>query len=389
MYLFDYHQTTEIIFGRERIKEAGLIAAGYGKKVLLVTTPPANKDLKSLYDRTMKILKNEGLEVEHFSGVLPNPTVECITEGADMAIRFEADVVVGLGGGSSIDAAKAISVEATHFGNSWDYLFFKEPQPDKDKLLPVIAITTTSGTGSHLTQVSVVTNTEERNKSALFNNILYPEVAIVDPELMLTVPEFVTACTGFDVFCHSFESILNPKGGIYIDLLAWEAIRIVLDSLPDLVNDLNNIDLRERMAWADTLAGLSIANAGVTLPHGMGMAIGGMYPHVAHGEALAIVYPACMDYTKEAAIPEFSKLASVFNPSYAELPAKVAAGKAVEEIKSFLKKLGLDKSLSEIGMPENEIEKLATQCMVLPDYKANPRVATEEEMLQLVKDSYK
>ncbi|MBW1613307.1 MAG: iron-containing alcohol dehydrogenase [Deltaproteobacteria bacterium] len=389
MFLFNYHQTTEIIFGRKRIKEAGEIAARYGKKVLLVTTPPANEVLKSLFDRTMKILMDENLEVEHFSGVLPNPTVECISEGANMAKSFGADVVVGLGGGSSIDAAKAISVEATHKGKSWDYLFFKEPQPEKDKLLPVIAITTTSGTGSHLTQVSVVTNTEERNKSALFNNILFPEVAIVDPELMLTVPEFVTACTGFDVFCHSFESILNPGGGVYIDLLAWEAVQIVIDTLPNLLNDLNNIDLREKLAWADTLAGLSIANAGVTLPHGMGMAIGGMYPHVAHGEALAIVYPACMDYTKESAITEFSRLASVFDPSYAELLSRVAADKAVEEIKTFLEKLGLNKRLSDISMPENEIEKLAKQCMVLPDYKANPRVTTEEDMLQLVKDSYR
>ena len=314
MYLFDYHQTTEIIFGRERIKEAGLIAAGYGKKVLLVTTPPSNKDLKSLYDRTLKILKNEGLEVEHFNGVMPNPTVECITEGADMAIRFEADVIVGLGGGSSIDAAKAISVEATHFGNSWDYLFFKEPQPDKDKLLPVIAITTTSGTGSHLTQVSVVTNTEERNKSALFNNILYPEVAIVDPELMLTVPEFITACTGFDVFCHAFESTINPGTGAYVELLAWEAISIVANTLPSLLNDLQNVDLREKMAWADTLAGLCIASAGVTLPHGMGMAIGGMYPHVAHGESLAIVYPACTEFTCGHAEARYAAMARKFNP---------------------------------------------------------------------------
>lgn len=389
MYLFNYHQTTKIIFGRGEIKRAGEIADEYGERVLLVTTPAANDSLESLYKRTKEILIGKGLEVKHFSGVLPNPTVECITEGADMAKEFKADVIIGLGGGSSIDAAKAISVEATHEGKSWDYLFFKEPQPDENKLLPVIAITTTSGTGSHLTQVSVVTNTEERNKSALYNNILYPKEAIVDPELMLTVPKFVTACTGFDVFCHSFESILNPNGGVYIDLIAWEAIRIVLGTLPELVNNLDNTDLREKMAWADTLAGLSIANAGVTLPHGMGMAIGGMYPHVAHGEALAIVYPACMEFTRDSAVSDFSKLAAIFNPAHTDLPEHQAAAKAVEEIKTFLEKLDLNKTLSDIGMPGDEIEKLGQQCMVLPDYKANPRVAAEDEMLQLVKDSYR
>ncbi|HCC70763.1 MAG TPA: alcohol dehydrogenase [Bacteroidales bacterium] len=388
MYLFNYHQTTKVFFGRGEIQKAGEIAGEYGKRVLLVTTPASNDSLESLFNRTKEILNSKGLDVKHFSGVLPNPTVDCITEGANMAKEFNADVIIGLGGGSSIDVAKAISVEATHEGTSWDYLFFKEPQPDENKLLPVIAITTTSGTGSHLTQVSVVTNTEERNKSALFNNILYPKVAIVDPELMLTVPKFVTACTGFDVFCHSFESVLHPNGGVFIDLLAWEAVRIVLHTLPELVNNLDNINLREKMAWADTLAGLSIANAGVTLPHGMGMAIGGMYPHVAHGEALAIVYPAFMEFTRDSAVSDFSKLAAIFNPAYADLPEQVAAGKAVEEIKTFLEKIGLNETLSDIGMPREEIEKLAKQSMVLPDYKSNPRVATEDEMLQLVKDSY-
>jgi len=388
MYSFNYHQTTEIIFGRKRLNELGRLARKFGKKVLLVTTPADNPKLEKLYNRTIEILRDAELDISHFSGVIPNPTVDCISKGSNIAREFNADLIIGLGGGSSIDAAKAISVEATHEGSCWDYLFFKEPQPDKDKLLPVIAVTTTSGTGSHLTQVSVVTNTKERNKSALYNNILYPDVAIVDPELMTSVPRFVTACTGFDVFCHSFESVLNPNGGVYIDLLAWEAIRIVLDTLPDLVNNLDNIDLREKMAWADTLAGLSIANAGVTLPHGMGMAIGGMYPHVAHGEALAIVYPACMEFTMDSAVGDFRKLAAIFNPAYADFPEQEAAWKAVEEIKTFLEKLGLNKTLSDIGMPKDEIEKLAQQCMVLPDYKANPRVATEEEMLELVKASY-
>ena len=172
-----------------------------------------------------------------------------------------------------MDAAKAIAVEASHEGSCWDYLFYKK-QPT-EKTLPIIAISSTSGTGSQVTQVSVVTNTEKRDKSALYNSILYPRVAIIDPDLMVTLPQFVTACTGFDVFCHAFESLIHPNVGAYVQSMSREAISLVAKYLPKVLADLNNVEYRSKLAWADTLAGLCIANAGVTLPHGMGMAIGG------------------------------------------------------------------------------------------------------------------
>jgi len=205
---------------------------------------------------------------------------------------------------------------------------------------------------------------------------------------MVTVPEFVTATTGFDVFCHAFESTINPGTGAYVDLLAWEAISIVVEYLPKVLADLSDIEAREKMAWADTLAGLCIANAGVTLPHGMGMAIGGMYPQVAHGEALAIVYPAFAAFTWESAIPQFSKLARKLNPKLNDFSDKEAASQSPVEITKFLKSLNLNKNLSAIGMPQDEILQLAAQCMVLPDYKGNPRVATEKEMIELIRHCY-
>jgi len=388
MKSFDYHQTTKIVFGKGRINELGEIAGTFGKKVMLVTTDSKNEGLSEQFEMVKRILTDYGLDVEHFDGVIPNPDLKCIAEGSEMARSFKADVIIGLGGGSSMDAAKAISVEASHEGSCWDYLFYKDSQPEKDKLIPVIAVSTTSGTGSQVTQVAVVTNTETRDKSAIYNNNIYPEIAIIDPELMVSVPGFVTACTGFDVFCHAFESILNPGSSEYTNLMAWEAISIVIKTLPALLSDLKSVELRERMSWADTMAGLCIANAGVTLPHGMGMAIGGMYPKVSHGEALAIVYPACMRFTKESAIDEYRKFSSVLNPDFAKLSNGDSAEAAVEGIDSFLKSIGLFKTLSTVSVPESEINLLAKQCMVLPDYKANPRVATEGEMLKLVQDSY-
>jgi len=384
---FNFHQTTKIVFGSGRIAELPEIAKFYGKKVLLVTTPANNPALDQQYRRVIKLLTDGGLDVTHFDGVVPNPTLESISEGASLAKESGAEIIIGMGGGSSMDSAKAISVEATHPLTAWDYLFYKD-QPDASKLLPVIAVSTTSGTGSQVTQVAVVTNTELRDKSALYNNILYPQVCLIDPELMLSVPKFVTACTGFDVFCHSFESLIHPGNGAYVNMMAWQAIKLVIENLPDLLNNLDDIKAREKMAWADTLAGLCIANAGVTLPHGMGMAIGGMYPHVAHAEALAIIYPAFTEFTQSHETHKFAKLARLLNPVLDSEPDEIAAGQSPVEIKKFLQTIGLNQRLRDVKVPEEEIESLAKQCMVLPDYKANPRVATEEEMIELVRRSF-
>lgn len=164
-------------------------------------------------------------------------------------------------------------------------------------LLAALMSTIAAALNSSATLVAVVTNPAEKNKSALYHPLIFPKVSIVDPELMVTVPKHITASTGFDVFAHAFESYLNLNGSPYTDLMSVEAIRLVAAHLPQAVKNGEDKEARTLMAWADTMAGLSIANAGVTLPHGIGMAIGGNYPHVKHGEALAVVYPAILRYT--------------------------------------------------------------------------------------------
>ena len=386
MKSFNYYQPTEILFGEGRIAEIGEIAGRFGKRCLLVTTP-AIPVLEPMYDRVKSLLKKAGIEVAHFDGVQPNPTTKNITSGAEMAKAHDAQMVIGLGGGSSMDAAKAIAVEATHEGTSWDYLFYRDTQPT-EKTLPIIAISTTSGTGSQVTQVAVVTNEEKRDKSALYNAIIFPDICLVDPELMVTVPQYVTACTGFDAFCHAFESTIHPNTSPYGQVMAWEVIGNVSEYLPVVLNDLSNVEARSRLAYADTLAGLCIAHAGVTLPHGVGMAIGGMYPHVSHGQSLAIIYPAFSRFTYGAAEEQFARAGRIFNTKLDGVSDSEAASGACEAIDGFLDEIGIKKTLKEVDMPENEISALAEQSMVLPDYKGNPRVATEAEMLELIKQAY-
>lgn len=386
MKQFNYFQPTEIVFGSGRVIELGDIARKYGNKCLLVTTR-TSPNLEPIHNRVKKILADAGIKTVHFNGVQPNPTTDNISAGAQIAAEHDVDMVIGLGGGSSMDSAKAIAVEATHEGTSWDYLFYRKTQPT-EKTLPIIAISTTAGTGSQVTQVAVVTNSAERNKSALYNSVIYPKVAIVDPELMLSIPGHVTAATGFDAFCHSFESMLNPGSSVYINTLAEKAIEIIAETLPPLLDDLSDLEKRTKMANADTFAGLCIANAGVTLPHGVGMAISGLYPKVMHGESLSIIYPAFSRFTYQHAVDEFATVGRIFNPKLKTEPDEIAAEKACKEIDAFIKKIGMWMSLKDADMPEEEIPLLAKASMVLPDYKANPRIASSEEMHELIRQSF-
>lgn len=386
MNSFTYHQPTRIRFGRGTVDEVGSFAAELGRRALLVTVP-SFPEIESVYARVRSRLEEAGVAVAHFDGVIPNPTTEVVAEGARLARAHEADVVVGLGGGSSIDAAKAIAVEATHAGSCWDYLWFRETQPT-EATLPVIAVTTTSGTGSQVTQVAVVTNPDERNKSAIYHPFAFPRVGIVDPDLMATVPPRMTALTGFDAFTHAFESLIHANSSPYVRLLAVEAIGLVARYLPRAVRDGGHVEAREGLAWADTLAGLCIANAGVTLPHGMGMAIGGMYPHVAHGESLAVLYPAFARFTCAAAPRRFAQLARLLAPQLRDLSDVEAARGAAPALARFLAEIGLELSLSGLGVPEEEIDALAEQCLVLPDYRNNPRVATLEDVKAILRESW-
>lgn len=383
---FNYCQPTSIRFGCGRITEVGEIVAQYGKRCLLVTVPVFDA-MAPAVAKVKTCLKAAGVEVAHFDGVTPNPTVSSLTAGAQAARACGANVIIGLGGGSSMDSAKAIAVEATHKGTSWDYRWCSKTQPTK-KTLPVVAVSTTSGTGSQVTQVAVMTNTELRDKSAIYNSIIYPKAAIVDPELMLTVPEHVTASTGFDAFTHAFETFIHKNASPYTDLLAGEAMRLVIRNLPTAVADGSNIAARTAMAWADTLAGLCIANAGVTLPHGMGMAISGMWPHVMHGESLAVTYPSFMRYTCAHAIGKFAVLGRILNPALSSKSDEYAAKESCNELDRFLRKIGMWLSLRGLDIPERELPALGKQCMVLPDYQANPKVATPDDVMTILRESY-
>src|SRR5687767_4920349 len=385
MKSFTYFQPTEIRFGRGRLDEVGEATTQFGKRCLIVTGSvfPA---IDSVFDRVKSSLQMAGVEWAHFDGVIPNPTTDCVTEGAHTAKKFGADVILGVGGGSSMDTAKAIAVEATHPGTAWDYLFFKT-QPTTHTL-PIIAVSATSGTGSQVTQVAVITETKTKTKAAIYNSIIYPKVAIVDPDLMETLPPHITASTGFDAFCHAFESYLHPAASPYTDRMALEAIELVATYLPRVVVNGKDKAGRAALAWADTLAGLCIANAGVTLPHGIGMTIGGHCPQIMHGEALAVTYPEFTRFTYPYAIPRFAAMGRIFQSGLRNASDEEAAVCSCEALDAFLKKIDMWLSLKGLGATMEDVGAIADNSRVLPDYKNNPRIASRDEIYEMLVKSY-
>ena len=386
MKAFNYFQPTEIVFGRGRVAEIGQFAAKYGKRCLLVTVPefPA---VAPLYARVKQYLVDAGLEVSHFDGVIPNPTTDVVTAGADIAKAMKSEVIIGLGGGSSMDTAKAIAVEASHEGTAWDYLHYKTPPTSKT--LPIICISTTSGTGSQTTPCAVMTKRENKDKSAIWHSNIFAKVAIIDPELMLTLPKSITAMTGFDAFAHNFEAFLSVGTNPYVETLAIEGIKLILKNLPVVLEDGSNLEAREAMAWADTLGGLNISSAGVTLPHGLGMQISGHCPAITHGQSLAITYPEFTRFTWKSAISKFATVGRLFNAGLASVGDEQAAEQCCVEIDNFLKKIGMWICFKDFGITAQEIREIADVGQVLSDYKNNPRVATIDDMFEILNNSYR
>lgn len=387
MKSFNYYQPTRLLFGAGRRAEAGTAVKEIADKVIFVVDPTLKKVAADKVETVLASLKAAGVGVVVFDDVVPNPTLDSIQKGAALARAEGVKAAVGMGGGSAIDTAKAIAVAATHPGTAWDYLYFKEKPTSAT--LPIIAIPTTSGTGTQTSKVSVFTNTDENCKSAMWNDNLLCRVAIIDPELMLSVPPRVTASTGFDIFTHTFESYINTGASEAVDSIALDAIRRVIRSLPVAVSNGGNIAAREDLAWADTLAGQCLANVGTTLPHAAGQPISGHFPKVSHGESLAVIYPAFAEFTWRGAVTKFALVARLFNPALASASDEAAAAAFPGEIERFLKLIGLYCRLDDFGITPADLDPILKHAMEFPDSQGNPVVPTEADMRAIYLASFR
>jgi alcohol dehydrogenase class IV len=387
MEQFTYYQPTRIIFGNGRRKEAGAVVSETAKKVLFVVGPNLKKAAPALVNDVRRSLAEAAITVIEYDNVIANPTLASIQQGAELARAEAVEACVGMGGGSAIDTAKAIAVAATHPGTAWDYLYFK--QKPTSKTLPIFAIPTTAGTGTQTSKVSVFTNTAESCKSAMWNDALLCRAAIIDPELTVSLPRHATASTGFDVFTHTFESYINVNAIEFVDRLALDAIARVIAFLPKAVADGGNLEARANLAWADTLAGMCLANVGTTLPHAAGQPISGHYPHVSHGESLAVIYPAFADFTWQGSVAKFARVARMFNKDLAAADDRTAASGFRREIERFLDSIGMRCYLEDFGIRETDLDPVLKHAMEFPDHQANPVRPTEADMRRIYLDRFR
>ena len=311
---FNFFTPTQLIFGSGRLEELKEVAPKYGSKCLLVCRP-LEGSLKLTYQRVENLLNSVNVEVVFFDEIIPNPTIEGIEKGVITAVKNQVDFVLGVGGGSVMDSAKLIALLHNPEGViNWGKALISYDHPfnyvaSKQHTLPFIAVSTTSGTGSQCTQAAVISDNQKKEKITLFHLDLFPKVAIIDPELMTSVPPSVTAATGFDAFTHAFESYLGGRTSPLTKQMSFQAIELVIENLPKAIKEPNNIEYRTKLAWADTLAGMCLSNGGADLPHPLGEIIGGICPRIAHGETLAMVYPSFLEYKKNIAPDKFKEIA--------------------------------------------------------------------------------
>lgn len=382
---FRYFMPVQVHFGEGALGKLGTACTRYGRKVLLVTEPWAGWN-EQLFQECRSLLEKEGLTVTVFDGVMPNPTTAMAASAASAGKAAGCDVVVGVGGGSTMDTAKAAAIEMTHPLPCFEYAYFQPQQPTR-ATLPIVLVTTTSGTGSHVSKCSVVTHAEKGIKTGIVSDFLFAREAIVDPELLVSVPPSVTATTGFDVFTHAFESFININANPYIDRLAIAAIETLAEVLPRAVKDGGDRDARARMAVADTLAGTCIANVGTTLPHSLGQPVSGHFPRISHGGALAMVYPSFMEFSWKGSVAKFARVARVFDPKLERASDEKAAEWSAAAIRGFLETIGLRDRLHGIAGLEEKLDLLVKEAMDFPDTFVNPVVPTAEQARQLYRDS--
>ncbi|MFI3213435.1 MAG: iron-containing alcohol dehydrogenase [Eubacteriales bacterium] len=284
---FNYYIPTRILFGQGVLKKLGTQDLP-GKTALIVTTNGTSVKKFGYLDAVTAQLEEKRIAYFVFDKILPNPIKDHVMEGSAFCKENGVDFVIGLGGGSAIDASKAIAVMATNEGDYWDYVSggSGKGMPVPNDPLPIVAITTTSGTGTEADPWTVTTKMETNEKIGFGYDKTFPVLAIVDPELMVSVPKHLTAYQGFDALFHSTEGYLNNTAYVMSDMYALQAITLIGKSLAAAVADGTNIEARGDVALANTLSGMVESTSGCTSEHSMAHAISAYHPKFEHGAAL-------------------------------------------------------------------------------------------------------
>lgn len=355
---FSFHLPTNIVFGLEEFSRLGEVVSRYGRKALLVTGKRSMR-ASGVLSKAEELLRASGVQSVLYDKIPPNPTVSAVDEGARLAVTEKCDVVVGLGGGSAMDSAKGIALVAVSGGSVWEYTIVEDPELRKPKgALPVVAVPTTSGTGSEVNPVSMVTADETKLKTGVVSSHVLPVAALVDPKLTVTMPPRVTASTGIDAFFHAVESYTSTGSNPLTETFVEKAIRLIAEYLPKAYREGSNLEARYNMALASMLAGMAHGHTGTTLLHGVALPLSGA-PNAPHGETLAALAPEFLEDAASLLPEKFARIAELMGENIKGLPPEEAAEKGVERIKKLLKTVDLLISPRELGVTEVMLERLA------------------------------
>ncbi|HOG15831.1 MAG TPA: iron-containing alcohol dehydrogenase [Syntrophales bacterium] len=377
--IFTFTGAKKIVFGCGSF--ASLAAAirelGASRPLVVVDRPLAKTGMAG---KVSAMLDGEGMRCTLFDRVEGEPPLELADEGTKAAGKAKADCVVGIGGGSAMDTAKAIAVLATNRAKAVDFLGLnKIPAPG----LPKIMVPTTAGTGSEVTFTSVFIRKDLKKKEGMNSPYLYPELALLDPELTLTLPPEATASTGLDALCHAIESYTSVIASPMSEMVSLEAIGLIAENLRTCVHNGSNPRAREAMLLGSLYGGLGLANAGVTAVHSLSYPLGGRYG-VPHGFANTILLPHVMSFNLPGALEKFARIAEAMGEAVEDLPVREAAYLAVEAVEALIEDCGITKTLEDFGVSKDDFQEMAKVAMTVARPLANnPRKVTPEDAVEI------
>ncbi len=391
MMSFQMYVPTRFIFGNGRLDELHEQSMP-GKKALLVISNGKSARNSGALSRTEEQLKMAGVETVIFDGIGANPTKTSVMAGAAAARENGCDFIVALGGGSVMDASKAMAMMAVNDGDLWDYVNggTGKGKPLENQALPVVCITTTAGTGSEADQWGVVTNEDTHEKIGVGGyDCLFPVLSVIDPELMKSVPPEFTAYQGFDTLFHAVESYISTFASVMSDMYAVTAIEKVGEYLARAVKDGGDMEARENMAFANTIAGIVMTISVTTAQHSIEQAMSGFYPDLPHGAGLIMISKAFFGFfvEKHACDERFIKMAQALGMKEAQEPQDF-----ITALADLQEACGVaDLKMSDYGIVPDDFEKIAKSARETMGglYAANPSVLTDEDCVEILRKSYR
>ena len=324
----------KIITGEDALAAAGDRIANMGKKALIVCGPNVRK--MAAAEKVMEELEKRETAYAVYSDITGEPTDRMIDNGARVYLEEACDFLIGIGGGSPLDAMKAIALKAVCGGEMADYMGVSV----EAKLPPMAAVPTTAGTGSEATQFTIITDTKNDVKMLLKGESFMPDLAVVDPEFSVSAPRGVTASTGLDALTHAVEAYTSRKAQPLTDIFAVSAVRRIFQNLPEAYENGSSRNARKEMALAALEAGIAFNNACVTIVHGLSRPIGALF-HVPHGTSNAILLHPCLKYVMDGAVERFAVLGREIKAAGGQDDDKSAAEKFIEEVRKLCRKCGI------------------------------------------------